>query len=55
MDDRVPELVWVALLNQVFGFREGAALAASIAKAAAQCDQTTEKAFGCSQRLRGVE
>ena len=48
MDDRVPELVWVALLNQVFGFREGAALAVSIAKAAAQCDQTTEKAFAAA-------
>ena len=45
MDDRVPELVWIALLIRLFGVQEGTAVAASVAKAAARCDQTAKKAF----------
>ena len=45
IDDRVPELVWIALLIRVFGVKEGTAVAASVAKAAARCDQTAKKAF----------
>ena len=45
MDDRVPELVWIGLLIRVFGVKEGTAVAASVAKAAAKCDQTAKRAF----------
>ena len=48
MNDRVPELVWVALLIQVFGVKEGTAVAVSIAKAAAGCDQTAKRAFAAT-------
>ena len=48
MDDRVPELVWVALLLQVFGVNEGTAVAESVAKAAARCDQTTKRAYAAT-------
>ena len=48
MDDRVPELVWIALLIHVFGVREGTAVAVSIAKAAAKCDQTAKRAFAAT-------
>ena len=48
MDDRVPELVWIALLIETFGLEEGVAVAASVAKAAAKCDQTAQRAFGAT-------
>lgn len=48
MDDRVPELIWIALLMQVFGAQEGTAVAVSIAKAAAKCDQSTKRAFAAT-------
>ena len=48
LDDRVPELIWIALLIHVFGLEEGTAIALSIAKAAAQCDQTAKKAFAAA-------
>ena len=47
-DDRVPELVWIALLIETFGLEEGVAVAASVAKAAAKCDQTAQRAFGAT-------
>lgn len=45
IDDRVPELIWIALLIQVFGEQEGARVATSIAKAAAGCKQEAKRAF----------
>ena len=45
MDDRVPELIWIALLNHVFGPKVGTAIALSVAKAAAKCDGTAKRAF----------
>ena len=48
MDDRVPELVWIALLIQAFGLKDGTAVAASVAKAAAKYDQTAERAFAAT-------
>lgn len=45
MHDRLPELVWIALLHQVFGVRTGTTVACSIATAASLCDQTGEKTF----------
>ena len=48
MDNLVPELIWIALLIHVFGVKEGTAVAVSIAKAAAKCDQTTKRAFAAT-------
>ena len=48
IDDRVPELIWIALLNQVFGVIEGTSVAVSIAKTAAGCHQTAKKAFAAT-------
>ena len=48
MDDRVPELVWIALLIHVLGVKEGTAVAVSIAKAAAGCDRIAERAFAAT-------
>ena len=48
MDHRVPELVWIALLMQVFGVKEGTAVAKSIAQAAAKCEQATKRAFAAA-------
>ena len=48
IDDRVPELVWIALLIRVFGVKEGIAVASSVAKAAGRCDQTAKKAFAAA-------
>ena len=48
LDDRVPELIWIALLIHVFGLKEGTAIALSVAKAAAKCDQTAKKAFAAA-------
>ena len=45
MDERVPELVWIALLIHVLGVKEGTAVAVSIAKTAAKCDQMTKRAY----------
>ena len=47
-DDRVPELIWIALLNHVFGLKEGTAIAVSVAEAAAKYDQTAKKAFAAT-------
>ena len=48
MDNLVPELIWIALLNKMFGNVEGTALAKNIAKAAAKCDQTAKRAFAAT-------
>ena len=48
LDDRVPELIWIALLIHVFGLKEGTSIALSVAKAAAECDQTAKKAFAAA-------
>ena len=48
MDDRVPELVWIALLIKAFGLKDGTAVAANVARAAAKCDQTSERAFAAT-------
>ena len=48
IDDRVPELLWIALLMHVFGRQEGTAVATSIAKAAAKCDPATPRAFAAT-------
>ena len=48
MDDRVPELIWIALLNQTLGTREGTAAATAVAKAAAACAPATKKAFAAA-------
>jgi len=45
MDNLVPELIWIALLNRMFGNTEGTALATSIAKAASSCDQSAKRGF----------
>ena len=43
LDDRVPELVWIALLMHVFGSKGGIEVAEGIAKAAAQCVRDRRK------------
>ena len=48
MDDRVPELIWIALLIHVFGIQEGTAIALCVAKAAASCDRIGKKAFAAA-------
>ena len=48
MDDRVPELIWIALLIHVFGLKEGTAIALSVAKAATKCDPTAKQAFAAA-------
>ena len=48
LDDRVPELIWIALLIQLFGLKEGTTIALCIAKAAANCDRTGKKAFAAA-------
>ena len=48
MDDRVPELIWIALLIQVFGLKRGTEIALKIAKSAAKCGQPTQKAFAAA-------
>ncbi len=48
MDDRVPELIWIALLIQVFGLKRGTEIALRIAKSAAKCAQPTQKAFAAA-------
>ena len=48
IDDRVPELIWIALLIQVFGLNEGTEVAVSIAKTAAKCYQAPNKAFAAA-------
>ncbi len=45
MDDLVPELIWIALLNRTFGNIEGTALVTSVAKAGSKCDQNAKSAF----------
>ena len=45
IDDRVPELIWIALLIRMFGLKEGVSIALSIAKATAKCAPTAMKAF----------
>ena len=46
--DRVPELVWIALLNHAYGVKEGVGMAASIAKAAAKCEPAAKRAFAAT-------
>ena len=46
--DRVPELVWIALLMRNLGVREGTAVAVSVARAAGMCHRTTRKAFAAA-------
>ena len=48
MDDRVPELIWIALLIQVLGLKRGTEIALILAKSAAKCAQSTEKAFAAA-------
>ena len=48
IDDRLPELVWIALLIKAFGLKDGTAVAANVARAAAKCDQTSERAFAAT-------
>ena len=45
IDDRVPELVWIALLINSFGIRQGSQVAVDIATAAAKCAPDTHSAF----------
>ncbi|MCY4624220.1 MAG: hypothetical protein OXC99_04350 [Chloroflexi bacterium] len=55
MKDRVPELIWIALLNHVFGVEEGTALALSIAKAAAECNQNGSRAYAAASDYRELD
>ena len=48
MDDRVPELIWIGLLIQVFGLKRGTEIAVTIAKSASKCAQPTQKAFAAA-------
>ena len=48
MDHRVPELVWIALLMQFLGVKEGTEVAKSIAQAAAKCERATKRAFAAA-------
>ena len=48
MDDRVPELIWIGLLIQVFGLKRGTEIALIIAKSASRCAQPTQKAFAAA-------
>ena len=48
MDDRVPEVVWIALLMHVFGAKEGTEVATAIAKITARCAPDQEKAFAAA-------
>lgn len=52
IDDRVPELIWIALLMHVYGRQQGTAVATNIAKAAAQCDSTAPRAFAATSDYR---
>jgi len=45
LNDRLPELVWIALLQHVFGVQTGTILACDIAAAAGRCDQTSKMMF----------
>ena len=54
MNDRVPELIWIALLIQRFGIHEGTKVAVSIAKAAAGCDQSAKKAYAATSDYRAL-
>ena len=47
IDDRIPELVWIALLMQNTGIKRGNDIATAIAKAAAECSQVG-KAFAAA-------
>ena len=48
LDDRLPELIWIALLIHRLGVRQGIAVATSIAKAAATCAQDSERGFAAA-------
>ena len=48
IDDRVPELIWMALLIQVFGLKRGTEIALTIAKSASKCAQPAQKAFAAA-------
>lgn len=45
MNDRVPELVWIALLLHTYGVKEGIEVAVDIAKVASKCNGDSNKAF----------
>jgi hypothetical protein len=45
LDDLLPEMLWIALLNSRFGFKRGAELAVGLAKAAASCTSGAKGAF----------
>ena len=55
MEDRVPELIWIALLNRVYGVKEGTALATSIARVACKCEGTSSKAYAALSDYMGLE
>ncbi len=54
MDDRVPELIWIALLMHALGIREGVAVAAGIAKAASNCHEAPRRAFAAASDFAGL-
>ena len=54
MDDRVPELIWIALLNHRLGMRDGTTLATEIAKAAANCLPSSKDAFAAASDFRNI-
>ena len=45
LKERVPELIWIALLIHVYGIPEGVDVAVRVAKAAAKCHGNPERAF----------
>ena len=45
IDDRLPELVWIALLLQIYGQPEGTKIAVGIAEAAAKCSGADRLVF----------
>jgi hypothetical protein len=58
LDDLLPELVWIALINARFGKKRGAELCVELAKAAASCSSDAPGAFAFISeygRLRPTE
>ena len=48
MNDRVPELIWIALLIHVYGVQDGISLATKVASAASKCSPTNKRAFAAT-------
>ncbi len=54
MNDRVPELIWIALFIQKFGTIDGPEMAVRIAKAASGCVPSAEKAYAATSEYMAL-